>query len=178
MSRRRATLEQIACGEGTTPTERLRALELLREVEHFSAPPPLDLDALDDAELDHVLDDLLADKIVEAALTGTCWPQLGELIRREVEERVRELADADRMEAEVERRATEKAQALYAEQGLRELTLSLAETAPDGSEAAETAGDLPDAHDRLQQQLGVPANAFPDEFPRKEKRPHARRFRH
>jgi hypothetical protein len=175
VSRRRAALERIAYGEGTTPTERLRALELLRELEPVESPPlPVDLIAMDERSLDEVLDGLLAEPIIEAATTGTGWPQLGALIREEVERRARELADADAIDRRVEERARELAAELYVREGFESIAEAL-ERVPDDTERTEGTNEAPEPPAAVSGLETLPAVAFPDELPPR-KRARRRRF--
>lgn len=112
-------LEGIAyTAADTAPGDRLRALELLDRLE--PPPPPSTgfrayVQALDDQALDREIDGLIGPEIVAQALDGddSRHPVMAAAVRRAVEERARELADVERIEAEIERRAQERAQALY-----------------------------------------------------------------
>lgn len=160
MSRRRATLEQIAYGEGTTPGERLKALELLREIEPVELPSEADralrlaLEVSDEAELDRQLDDVIAPVIVEAVESGGGnYPVTRDLLRALAERWAAELADADRLEREVERRAQERAAELVGRQpGL----LPVPDTPADGP---ETAAAVTEAATGAMESSGVASHA-------------------
>lgn len=173
----RAVLEGIVFGDDAriTPGDRLRAAAELRELPHESPPLPIDLAELSNAALDDELDGLLADTIIEAAMSGEGWPQLGALIRQQVERRAAQLADADRIEAEINAKAEARAAQLYLDAGWRSLRLTLdsaTETAAEGSQAVETAHEQ--SHEL--EPPGVPAVAFPDELPQRKRRARRRRF--
>jgi hypothetical protein len=114
----RSVLEGIAYGkdERITPGDRLRAVEQLRELHPTPSPSAYEREIRewDTATLDRELDELCAEEIADAvwAEDGS-WPRLATLLRAKIEERARELADAGRIEAEIERLATERARWLF-----------------------------------------------------------------
>ncbi len=135
---RRALLEALAFGDDpkVTPSDRLRALELLR-AEHggqgrpdFSDLTDAELDAAEDADLSAALVDLLRqelDGIEPPHLTAELFPAglpltvaaLAAELQRRAEARARELADSERLDAEVERRARELAERMYQDRAFR-----------------------------------------------------------
>jgi hypothetical protein len=137
----RAVLEGIVYAEDPkiTAADRVRAIGELRELNRLS--PPLDfraeVAALSDEQVDAWLDHFgawdageLLDGIGEAAER---MPHTSQRLRAELDLRVevraeaiaRRLADADRIEAEVERRARELADGRYIHDGLQRLQDSL-----------------------------------------------------
>jgi hypothetical protein len=99
---RRPLLEAIAFGDHpkVTPGDRLRALELLRDEAPGEGIVERHVRELSGAELDADLDSLLAR-----------FPRLSAAAER----RAREIADANRIEREIERRAMDEAKRMYAE---------------------------------------------------------------
>jgi hypothetical protein len=114
----RSVLEGIAYGrdERITPGDRLRAVEQLRELapERPLSDYEREIREWDEGTLNREVDDLCAEEIADAvwAEDGS-WPRLAALLRAKVEERARELADAGRIEAEIERLATKRARWLF-----------------------------------------------------------------
>jgi hypothetical protein len=107
----RALLEAVAFGRDPDlkPADRLRALEMLREL----GPEPdledafrAELARLDGRELDLQLDAYCGAEIVRSALAGEGrWPTMEAALRRAIEERARHLAErmyVDRGIAEAE----------------------------------------------------------------------------
>ena len=95
----RALLEAVAFGRDPDlkPADRLRALEMLRELE---PEPDLDdafraeLARLDGRELDLQLDAYCGAAIVRSALAGEGrWPTMEAVLRRAIDDRARDLAE-------------------------------------------------------------------------------------
>jgi hypothetical protein len=107
---RSAVLETIVLAEDVTTAERLRALELLRELQPV-VPMTVagEIGALPTEVLDDVLDELLGDRIAADALNGTGWSTVGEAVDAEVERRARARAD-EIVQLQVEARARELAE--------------------------------------------------------------------
>jgi hypothetical protein len=110
----RSVLEGIAYGtdEKITPADRLRAVEQLRELAPSLSVSATEREIMewDDATLDREWDEACAEEIVESVRSGEGrYPNLASLLGVMVEERAREIADADQIEAEIERRATDRA---------------------------------------------------------------------
>ena len=90
----RPVLEAIAFGDDPriSPADRLRALELLRDVAPIESNLiPREVAAMSNVMLDETLDALLGPEIVASALDDSGWPVMGSLIREAVEARAREL---------------------------------------------------------------------------------------
>ena len=112
----RTALEAIAFGDDAElrPGDRLRALELLEEAGDLESVPAFMAEVLDvpaeelDAELDMLLSRLIADEALAIR-----FPRLAASIAQAVEERARQLADAKRIDAKVERRSRELARETY-----------------------------------------------------------------
>ncbi len=142
MTDRRKVLEGIINSPDPNVSARDR-LDALAKLDASHPPPPPNpvhmlLQEMTEDVLDRELDQLMATEIVAAVETGDdgSWPVLAGLLRALVEKRAGELADANRIEAEVERRAEERAAQLYLDEGWRSLRQTLdsaAETTADDS---------------------------------------------
>lgn len=139
---RRALLESIAFGDDPElrPADRLRALDLLGAFEPDGGPRGhaglrAQFAAMSDTEIDALHDEMLAADLEQGPVAAR-MPLTAEVLERWVAERAevraRELADADRLEREVERRAHELAERLYVQRGLGQLEAALAPPPPDG----------------------------------------------
>jgi hypothetical protein len=113
----RCVLEAIAYGDDSriTPGDRLRACDQLSRFEDAEAPSGSfhgDLASLEGTQLDGHLDAVLAEEIVSDIFgRRESWPHLAALVDRELERRVRTLAEErylDMVEAEIERRVGEE----------------------------------------------------------------------
>jgi hypothetical protein len=157
---RRAALEAIAYGDDSEvrPGDRLRALELLEGVPGEQRPIAEYVQEVTGEALDNELDPLLAGT-VEAALTNpddTRYPALVAAFRRAVERHAAAQVDVGRIEAEVERRAQEKAEAMYRsrsfsvvaeppqEAGDASVPASAIELPPQPPQGAEGGAERPD----------------------------------
>ena len=179
MADRRKVLEGIinSPDPAVTARDRLDALARLDE----SAPAPdavakLLAEIPDEEALDAELDSLLAPDIFETAVSGTGWPDFGELIRAEVERRAAELADEERLQLLVEERARQLAAELYVGAGLDSITQTL-ESVSDEAERADTLGEPSEVSGVVGDLPALPALAFEDELPKRPRRARRRRIR-
>jgi len=144
---RRAALEAIAYGDDSDvrPGDRLRALELLESVPGEQRPIAEYVQGVSGEALDPELDALLAGT-VEAALADpdrdTGYPHLVAAFRRAVERHTAALADVGRIEAEVERRAQERAEHMYRSRSFAAVA-SQPPQDPDDASAPARATELP-----------------------------------
>jgi hypothetical protein len=123
--RRRAIIETILADPNASASDRLRALELERELAPSRADLGFDehVGKLNTAGWDEELDAYFVADVVAAVLAGKArqgidpadFPATAKVLEVEFERRARELADADRIEAEIERRSEERARVLYRE---------------------------------------------------------------
>ncbi len=116
----RPVLEAVIFAEDVTPGERLKAIEQLRQLdgEHICPrcavfDPPPDPDGF----WEHT-DDLLSSLVPFLDARGQARMPLTsrrmlEIVERETDVRARVISDASRIEAEIERRAEDKARELY-----------------------------------------------------------------
>ena len=126
MTSDRAVLEAIAFGNDPDlrPADRLRALELLRQIDSSDAPAlefARSLLALDDDALDEEIDasttallTLVFSDEEQAARYPRSAAFLKEVRERAIREEVERRSDLRAIEAEIERRAEERAHELYA----------------------------------------------------------------
>jgi hypothetical protein len=154
--RRPAILQGIIDAADSTPEQKLRAVELLNaddgdghedELRDFSHLSDGELDASLDQHLSGDLPQLVANQLEGVPLVGIVaetWgpmPRFAKALAREVERRAearaRELADADWIEAELERKAQERAEQMY--RGRSFAAVEGAQTLQDGSSASSLA---------------------------------------
>ena len=124
-----AVFEGIVYGDDAriTPHDRLQAAQQLRDLTSGESDPDLRglLGQLSAAELDAEWDRYMGTEIVRKALAGeeATYPLMAAAIRKAVAERAelraRELADADRIEREIEERAHRLAEELYRERSFQ-----------------------------------------------------------
>ncbi len=154
----RAALAAIAYGTDATPGDRLRALERLGEL----APVhPEDegrlairrhVEALSDDALDQELDAFFGPEVVEEALRGEDgnFPRLAEAIRSAIGREAARLADAERIDREIEERAEARARELYEARAFRAVETPEEAQGDDGAgEPAEGASGREDRPRRL-----------------------------
>lgn len=182
MSRRKQALELLAYGPDVAPAERLRALELLREIEPVELPSEADralrlaLEIEDEGMLDRELDGVIASELVEAVESGGGnYPVTTEGLRALAKRWADEIADAGRIEQEIQRRAEERAAELYTDAGWRSLGRTL-ESVPDEAKRTNPAGESPEASEAVRELPTVAALAFPDELRKRPRRARRRRI--
>jgi hypothetical protein len=142
---RRAVLEAIAYGDDPDlrPSDRLRALELLRDYrddEDVASLLAREVAGLGEDVAQATLDAMVAAELAPG-VDSQRWPEVAAVVDYEVRRRVRELADVGRIEAEIEQRAKERARRMYVTEGIRDVERSLT----DASEPkADTKHGAPD----------------------------------
>jgi hypothetical protein len=126
---RRLLLESIAFGDDPSirPADRLHALEMLDDVANEEPGDfRVELANLSGEQLDLELDAYLGGRVVASAVAGEHrFPIMEAALAAAIEDCAGELADVDRIEAEIERRAAELAERMYVEGGLGEIERQL-----------------------------------------------------